>query len=78
MGKVETEEAEGSNTKKTAPNKFRKTKKYVSASNNNYLGSGTKGANRSRSKNGSFLNEEMSHVSAAFNELKRRNISFLC
>ena len=33
--------------------------------------------NRSRSKNGSGLQEEMSHVSAAFNELKRRNISFL-
>jgi len=58
--------------KKTGNSKFRKTKKY----NSIHYGSGS--ANKYPSKTKSkIINEEMAHVSAAFTELKRKNISFL-
>jgi hypothetical protein len=76
MHKIDSEENE-TTSKKSATNKFRKTKKYLSINNSN-ANSISKYQTKAKSKNTSTLNEEMMNVSAAFTELKRRNISFLC
>lgn len=76
MAKMDSEEND-STSKKSAGNKFRKTKKYLSINNSN-ANSISKYQTKTKSKNNTTLNEEMMNVSAAFTELKRRNISFLC
>jgi hypothetical protein len=46
--------------------------------NNSNPNSISKYQTKTKSKNASTIHEEMMNVSAAFIELKRRNISFLC
>lgn len=61
--------------KKSGNSKFRKTKKYNSINHNSSGYSSNKYPSKTKSK---IINEEMANVSAAFTELKKRNISFLC
>ncbi len=63
--------------KKTGTNKFRKTKKYLSINHSSANTTG-KYQSKTRSNQKTTINEDMMNVSAAFTELKKRNISFLC
>jgi len=74
--KIDTEENEG--FKKTN-NRFRKTKKFSTINNSNSQAHSV--GKYPQSKNRSFhikgVNEDMMNLSAAFTELKKRNVSFL-
>ena len=74
--KVETEQLDTS-SKKTTTNKFRKTRKYTGVSTSIINGSNSMYGSKSKTKSNSFLNEDMLNASAAFNQLKKKNINFL-
>ena len=55
--------------KKTTNNKFRKTKRIIGNSTNKY--------SRSTAKNTSGMKEDLVTASLIFNDLKKRNLTFL-
>lgn len=77
--KIETEENEV--FKKTSNNRFRKTKKFSTINNNSSqthsVGKYPNYQTKTKSYQKTTMNEEMMNLSAAFTELKKRNVSFL-
>ena len=63
--------------KKSGQNKFRKTKKYNSINSSSHANSVNKYQTRTKSYYKTTINEDMMNLSAAFTELKKRNVSFL-
>lgn len=72
--KIDTEENYENYKKSSAGSRFRKTKKFIGVHGSNSFHNKYQPKSKSHQKT---VNEDMMNLSAAFTELKRRNVSFL-